>query len=114
MARVLFAPLPRAPPLRSPRSLRVTDGPTMEVVEMVLVGKVNKSIVTLINQASLGAGCSVLWQSMVGLSVRHVNEPWMHMPSCRLAALRWACAARTGACWWRGRWWRRSWGLWGR
>jgi len=31
--------------------LRVTDGPTMEVVEMVLVGKVNKSIVTLINQA---------------------------------------------------------------
>ncbi|KAK3281700.1 hypothetical protein CYMTET_10527 [Cymbomonas tetramitiformis] len=30
--------------------LRVTDGPTMEVVEMVLVGKVNKSIVSLINQ----------------------------------------------------------------
>eukprot|EP00894_Picocystis_sp_ML_P001943 jgi/Pico_ML_1/52460/g3162.t2 len=31
--------------------LRVTDGPTMEVVEMVLVGKVNKSIVSLINKA---------------------------------------------------------------
>ncbi|MFB2895311.1 acetylglutamate kinase [Aerosakkonemataceae cyanobacterium BLCC-F50] len=31
--------------------LRVTDAPTMEVVEMVLVGKVNKEIVTLINQA---------------------------------------------------------------
>ena len=31
--------------------LRVTDGPTMEVVEMVLVGKVNKSLVSLINQA---------------------------------------------------------------
>ena len=31
--------------------LRVTDGPTMEVVEMVLVGKVNKEIVALINQA---------------------------------------------------------------
>ena len=30
--------------------LRVTDGETMEVVEMVLVGKVNKEIVTLINQ----------------------------------------------------------------
>jgi acetylglutamate kinase len=29
--------------------LRVTDAPTMEIVEMVLVGKVNKSIVSLIN-----------------------------------------------------------------
>eukprot|EP01018_Ginkgo_biloba_P001149 Gb_05172 [translate_table: standard] len=31
--------------------LRVTDAPTMEVVEMVLVGKVNKSLVSLINRA---------------------------------------------------------------
>jgi acetylglutamate kinase len=31
--------------------LRVTDAVTMEVVEMVLVGKVNKEIVSLINQA---------------------------------------------------------------
>jgi acetylglutamate kinase len=31
--------------------LRVTDAPTMEVVEMVLVGRVNKEIVALINQA---------------------------------------------------------------
>jgi acetylglutamate kinase len=31
--------------------LRVTDAPTMEVVEMVLVGRVNKGLVTLINQA---------------------------------------------------------------
>jgi acetylglutamate kinase len=31
--------------------LRVTDAATMEVVEMVLVGKVNKSLVSLINQA---------------------------------------------------------------
>jgi acetylglutamate kinase len=30
--------------------MRVTDAETMEVVEMVLVGKVNKEIVTLINQ----------------------------------------------------------------
>lgn len=30
--------------------MRVTDGETMDVVEMVLVGKVNKEIVTLINQ----------------------------------------------------------------
>jgi acetylglutamate kinase len=31
--------------------LRVTDAPTMDVVEMVLVGRVNKEIVSLINQA---------------------------------------------------------------
>mmetsp|Transcript_643 Transcript_643/g.1107 ORF Transcript_643/g.1107 Transcript_643/m.1107 type:complete len:391 (+) Transcript_643:80-1252(+) len=31
--------------------LRVTDGPTMEVVEMVLTGKVNKGLVALINAA---------------------------------------------------------------
>jgi len=32
------------------KGLRVTDGPTMDVVEMVLGGKVNKEIVSLINQ----------------------------------------------------------------
>ncbi len=32
------------------RGMRVTDAATMEVVEMVLAGKVNKSIVNLINQ----------------------------------------------------------------
>lgn len=31
--------------------LRVTDAPTMDVVEMVLVGRVNKEIVSLINKA---------------------------------------------------------------
>jgi acetylglutamate kinase len=31
--------------------LRVTDAPTMEVVEMVLVGRVNKELVSLINKA---------------------------------------------------------------
>ncbi len=31
--------------------LRVTDAPTVEVVEMVLAGKINKQIVTAINQA---------------------------------------------------------------
>ena len=31
--------------------LRVTDAPTMDMVEMVLVGRVNKELVTLINQA---------------------------------------------------------------
>lgn len=35
--------------------LRVTDAPTMDVVEMVLVGRVNKEIVSLINQAG-GSG----------------------------------------------------------
>ena len=32
------------------RGMRLTDGPTMDVVEMVLGGKVNKSIVAQINQ----------------------------------------------------------------
>jgi acetylglutamate kinase len=32
------------------RGLRVTDGPTMDIVEMVLVGKINKEIVTLLNR----------------------------------------------------------------
>jgi len=32
------------------KGLRVTDGPTMDVVEMVLGGKVNKEIVSQINQ----------------------------------------------------------------
>ncbi|HEY9860395.1 MAG TPA: acetylglutamate kinase [Candidatus Obscuribacterales bacterium] len=36
--------------------LRVTDAATMDVVEMVLVGRVNKEIVSLINQAG---GCAV-------------------------------------------------------
>jgi len=31
--------------------LRVTDAPTMDVVEMVLVGRVNKELVSLINRA---------------------------------------------------------------
>lgn len=31
--------------------LRITDAPTMDVVEMVLVGRVNKELVSLINQA---------------------------------------------------------------
>lgn len=35
--------------------LRVTDAPTMDVVEMVLVGRVNKEIVSLINQAGASA-----------------------------------------------------------
>ncbi|MEB3294533.1 MAG: acetylglutamate kinase [Synechococcales bacterium] len=35
--------------------LRVTDAPTMDVVEMVLVGRINKEIVALINQAGSSA-----------------------------------------------------------
>lgn len=37
-------------PTRFVRGLRVTDRPTMDVVEMVLGGKINKEIVTLINR----------------------------------------------------------------
>ena len=32
------------------RGMRVTDRPTMDVVEMVLVGKINKEIVSLVNR----------------------------------------------------------------
>lgn len=37
------------------RGMRLTDGPTMDVVEMVLVGKVNKAIVAQINQQGVKA-----------------------------------------------------------
>nr|YP_009297095.1 acetylglutamate kinase [Ceramium japonicum]AOM66438.1 acetylglutamate kinase [Ceramium japonicum] len=39
--------------------IRVTDGPTMEVVEMVLAGKINKELVNLINMYdNIGIGLS--------------------------------------------------------
>jgi acetylglutamate kinase len=38
-------------PTRFVEGLRVTDAPTMDVVEMVLAGKINKEIVNLINTA---------------------------------------------------------------
>ena len=38
-------------PTRFVEGLRVTDAPTMDVVEMVLAGKINKEIVNLINSA---------------------------------------------------------------
>jgi len=38
-------------PTRFVGGLRVTDSPTMDVVEMVLAGRVNKNLVELINQA---------------------------------------------------------------
>lgn len=44
-----LAKLGIAPQFRN--GLRVTDAPTMDVVEMVLVGRINKEIVRLINQA---------------------------------------------------------------
>ena len=37
------------------RGLRVTDAPTMNIVEMVLVGKINKEIVTLLNRHGASA-----------------------------------------------------------
>jgi Amino acid kinase family len=43
--------------------LRVTDAATMDVVEMVLVGRVNKEIVSLINQAGGAAVGLQRWQS---------------------------------------------------
>ncbi|RJQ85538.1 MAG: acetylglutamate kinase [Desulfobacteraceae bacterium] len=37
------------------RGMRMTDGPTMDVVEMVLGGKINKSIVSLLNRQGVRA-----------------------------------------------------------
>src|SRR5574342_143708 len=37
-------------PIQFVRGMRVTDRETMDIVEMVLVGKINKEIVNLINQ----------------------------------------------------------------
>jgi len=48
----------------SPQGLRITDDATIEVVEMVLAGTVNKDIVSLLNTA----GCSA-----VGLSGKDAN-----------------------------------------
>ena len=48
----------------SPQGLRITDDATIEVVEMVLAGSVNKDIVSLLNQAGASA---------VGLSGKDAN-----------------------------------------
>ncbi|KAK9836959.1 hypothetical protein WJX81_002832 [Elliptochloris bilobata] len=61
--------------------LRVTDGPTMDVVEMVLGGRVNKGLVTLIQQAGgqavglCGKDCSILRaRQMVEAEVGFVGD----------------------------------------
>eukprot|EP00894_Picocystis_sp_ML_P001944 jgi/Pico_ML_1/52461/g3162.t1 len=54
--------------------LRVTDGPTMEVVEMVLVGKVNKSIVSLINKAG-GKAVGLCGKDGKLIRARKVTKP---------------------------------------
>lgn len=61
--------------------LRVTDGPTMDLVEMVLVGRVNKSIVSLINEAGGNAvgmcgkdGKTIVARQMVEQDIGFVGE----------------------------------------
>ncbi|MGE5657387.1 MAG: acetylglutamate kinase [Actinomycetota bacterium] len=53
--------------------LRVTDAPTMEVVEMVLVGKVNKEIVSLINQAG-GRAVGLCGKDANLITARHQGQ----------------------------------------
>jgi len=43
------------------KGLRVTDAETMEIVEMVLAGKTNKSLVSLINNQG-GRAVGLEWQ----------------------------------------------------
>ncbi|MEA5418633.1 acetylglutamate kinase [Spirulina sp. CCNP1310] len=53
--------------------LRVTDADTMDVVEMVLVGRVNKEIVSLINQAG-GAAVGLCGKDGDLIRARHVGQ----------------------------------------
>ncbi|MEA5509880.1 acetylglutamate kinase [Crocosphaera sp. UHCC 0190] len=53
--------------------LRVTDAPTMDVVEMVLVGRVNKSLVSLINQAG-GQGVGLCGKDGNLVKARRVDQ----------------------------------------
>ncbi len=55
------------------RGMRLTDGPTMDVVEMVLGGKVNKSIVAQINQQGGRAG------GLSGKDGGHILAKKMHI-----------------------------------
>jgi len=54
--------------------MRVTDEPTMEVVEMVLGGSVNKSIVNLINQ---NGGRAIGLTGKDGNLIRAKNSIWI-------------------------------------
>ncbi|MFH1756696.1 MAG: acetylglutamate kinase [Pseudomonadota bacterium] len=54
--------------------MRVTDGETMDIVEMVLVGKINKEIVSLINQRG---GQAVGLAGMDGNLIR-ARKLWIH------------------------------------
>ncbi len=54
--------------------LRVTDAPTMDVVEMVLVGRVNKDLVALINQAG-GAAVGVCGKDANLVTARPTDAP---------------------------------------
>ncbi|EAZ88579.1 acetylglutamate kinase [Crocosphaera chwakensis] len=53
--------------------LRVTDAPTMDVVEMVLVGRVNKELVSLINQAG-GQGVGLCGKDGNLVKARRVDK----------------------------------------
>jgi acetylglutamate kinase len=63
------------------RGMRVTDQQTMDVVEMVLVGKINKEIVTLINQhGGMAVGLSgkdgqLILARKMNMTVRSNGEP---------------------------------------
>ncbi len=53
--------------------LRVTDAPTMDVVEMVLVGRVNKELVSLINRAG-GQGVGLCGKDGNLVKARRVDQ----------------------------------------
>ena len=55
------------------QGLRITDAPTMDVVEMVLVGRVNKELVSLINQAG-GKAVGICGKDGNLITARSVNR----------------------------------------
>lgn len=63
------------------KGLRVTDEETMEIVEMVLVGKVNKSLVTLLNEQGAKA-VGLCGKDANLLLCERVKEPDLGLVGC--------------------------------
>ena len=66
------------------KGLRVTDSETMEIVEMMLGGKINKEIVSLINQSGCKAigitgkdGCLIRAKKLVSKDEKDIDLGWV-------------------------------------
>ena len=75
--------------------MRVTDEETVEIVEMVLVGRINKEIVGLIN---LHGGKAVGLSSGIGCRAARPSTSGSWARWRRSIRRRSACSSRTGSC----------------